>query len=623
MKYLFLLLAAFTIVSSFAQTNLPLEDLTNFNSQAGNWQIVGTVIMDRNITDNPQLEVIDDKKKKKKSKEEPPQAVKFESGTGILLNRGNQQKNDNLITTWEHGDIMLEFDVMLPKGSNSGIYLQGRYEVQLYDSWGVKKPKYSDMGGIYRNWDTAPGKKLIGIPPTSNASKAPGLWQHMKIRFKAPKFDSDSTKIKNAMFELVELNGVAIHRNVEVALPTGGPIENNEVEKGPLMIQGDHGQVAFKNIEYTLLEDSQVTLSGITYKSYKGQFKSLEQVKLDQPVSSGKSDFIDISLTAAEDNYGILFEGNINVPIGDLYNFSVGFGGGFRLIIDGQTICEVNSSAASSKVNGEIQLEKGMHNFQLLNIKSAGWRQPRLGLFVQTNSTSGKRFHHYDSYPETVGLKSSILINPDQEPKLLRAFTHFKNQDPKLSHTIGIGHPDKINCIYNLQTSNIIGVWRGDFVDATPMWNSRGNGSFKPNGAVTWTFLDQPFAKLETRYVPFPKYDNASIQQEGYSIDPQNGLPIFKYTLNGIKVESKVEPNPASHYWIQTLSFKGENLSSLYFKLAEGKIIKMEDGTYAINDQEYYLKMLSNQVPFERTIKGKTELVLPLNGLNVKYEIVW
>jgi len=73
----------------------------------------------------------------------------------------------------------------------------GRYEVQLFDSWSVKAPKYSDCGGIYERWDEArgPGKQgYEGHAPLANASRAPGLWQHLHIEFQAPRFDAAGKK---------------------------------------------------------------------------------------------------------------------------------------------------------------------------------------------------------------------------------------------------------------------------------------------------------------------------------------------------------------------------------------------------------------------------------------------
>lgn len=286
--------------------------MSEFQPHAGNWQVIGNVEMSRDISLSHEVPS-STAKKKKKSKPAPIEAVSITDGTGILINLSNQPSNGNLISNFEHGDIFIEFDVMLPKGSNSGFYLQGRYEIQLFDSWGVQNPKFSDMGGIYRNWEKTPEKRLYGIPPLSNACKAPGLWQHMKVKFKAPCFDESGNKTSNAILELVELNGVVIHRNIEVVLPTGGPIEKNEVAKGPIMIQGDHGQVAFKNIKYTLLEPSMVSISEVTFKQYEGDFKTLDQVPLEQVDKSKSSKLIDMSLCDLDDKYAVLFLSLIHI----------------------------------------------------------------------------------------------------------------------------------------------------------------------------------------------------------------------------------------------------------------------------------------------------------------------
>ena len=144
---------------------LTLQDLNAFRPQAGNWQIVGDVTMNPtvDIHHEEKKEVPEGKKKNKKAKDTPPatpqpQAVTFKQGQGVLLNMNDETKKDHLVSTFEHGDIELELEVMIPKGSNSGIYLQGRYEIQLLDSWGVLDAKYSDIGGIYRNWEKEPAK---------------------------------------------------------------------------------------------------------------------------------------------------------------------------------------------------------------------------------------------------------------------------------------------------------------------------------------------------------------------------------------------------------------------------------------------------------------------------------
>jgi hypothetical protein len=108
------------------------------------------------------------------------------------------------------------------------------------------------MGGIYeRNYSKRPiGQRVFdGRAPRQNVSKAPGLWQHYKISFQAPRF-VNGVKTENARILKVELNGVVIQENIELSGPTAGSISRNEIAEDALRIQGDHGQVAFKNHLY-------------------------------------------------------------------------------------------------------------------------------------------------------------------------------------------------------------------------------------------------------------------------------------------------------------------------------------------------------------------------------------
>ena len=627
MKNTFFLLILISGCSLFGQKQLALENLAEFEDQAGNWQIVGNVMMNPNVdihqAENPNESKKERSRRIRNNQSELPKAVSFSSGIGILLNNPKDGR-DNLITKWEHGDIFLEMDVMLPKGSNSGIYLQGRYEVQLNDAWGVKVPKFSDIGGIYRNWENEPGKIFRGIPPLSNPAKAPGLWQHLKIHFKAPRFDKSGKKIANAKFVSIVLNGELIQNNVEVPLATGGPISSKETAMGPLMIQGDHGAVALKNIQYQVMAESQVTLSSISYQAYKGDFKGLEDLDNATVVSKGKSKDIDVNLAEEEDTYGIIFNGKISIPKDDKYTFLVNYTGGAELTIDGKVVAKENSSDNEGRIASNSELKAGQHSFVIKNIKNAGWRAPRLGFTVITATTNPKTFHAYDSYPPNISDVSAIYVQPDAKPALLRGFVSFKGNEQRLSHTIGVGLPQGINYVYDLKSGNIIGFWRGDFVDATPMWHSRGDGSFKPKGSVQWTFLNQPLAKLATDKTAFPETGEApDLVSEGYTIDSETGLPIFKQKYNGVEISNKITPDENNNYLKNEISFSKSGLSDWYYKLASGNVKKMQDGSYIIGDNAYYLKLTSAQTPIIRDTKGETELIVPVDGSTINYEIIW
>ena len=180
---------------------LKLSDMSELQSTGQNWSIVSQVHSD--FTQELNIEV--------------------KEGMGILVNQPTSENRDPIFSTFEHGDIELDLEFMMPKGSNSGIYFQSRYEIQLLDSWDVNNLTSQDCGSIYERWDDQKPEGQQGYEghaPKKNVSKAPGLWQHLHIKFKAPKFDSLGNKIADALFEEVSHNGILIHENVEVTGPT-------------------------------------------------------------------------------------------------------------------------------------------------------------------------------------------------------------------------------------------------------------------------------------------------------------------------------------------------------------------------------------------------------------------
>lgn len=138
-----------------------------------------------------------------------------------------------------HGDAVITLEVMVPEGSNSGIYVMGEYEVQVLDSYGNDaNPGPGDMGAIYG-----------AQPPRNPKYRAPGEWNNYEIHWQAPRFDAQGKKTANAKFLKVMLNGAVIHENVEMPGPTPAGVDGREKARGPLMFQGDHGPVAYRNIE--------------------------------------------------------------------------------------------------------------------------------------------------------------------------------------------------------------------------------------------------------------------------------------------------------------------------------------------------------------------------------------
>ncbi|MBN8652202.1 MAG: DUF1080 domain-containing protein [Cytophagales bacterium] len=633
-RLLFLCVCVACAFPAAAQTqNLNLNDLSAFRPQAGNWQIVGDVVInpDLDIHEKGKTElqpVIEKRGKKTKGVVAitEQKAVTFTSGSGILLNMNDDTKKDHLVTNLEHGDLELELEVMLPRGSNSGIYLQGRYEVQLLDSWGVKNPKFGDIGGIYRNWENEKGKIYMGKAPLSNPAKAPGLWQKFKISFRAPRFDAAGNKIENARFVYVDLNGVRIHDNVEVPLPTGGPIENNEKPTGPLMIQGDHGPVAIRNIRYTAVKPVTVNVNEVAYQTWYGNYKLISDFVSLPVAASGKLSEISCEVLENEDAYGTRYTGTLTVSDDAEYRFLLAYTGGARLTINNQQLVNSQSGDGWWPTNqATITLKAGSYPFEIINYKNASWMPPRLGFYVQAGADL-KALHAFNSYPPNDQPVSPILLNPTNSPKLLRAFLDFKDDyKQRLTHTIGVGDPSGVHYVYDLKAGNLACVWRGEFVDATPMWHDRGDGSFKPLGATLFLFNNQPLAFLTSANETFPviareaEVAQGEYRSRGYTVD-DSGRPTFKATYRGLQVEDKVYPK--ENAIVHEVAIKNlEGKTGLYYKLAEGKVItKNPNGSYAIDDKSYYIKVTGT--PQIRESKGVQELIIPVSG-SFSYTIIW
>ena len=165
--------------------------------------------------------------------------------SGTLLN-GTGRTTD-LVTDEKFGDVELYVEFLIARGSNSGVYLHGLYEVQIFDSYGSWMPlSSSDGGGIYHRWINETG--VGGSAPKVNACRRPGEWQSYHIWFRAPRFDANGKKTENAKFLRVLYNGLLVQENVEVEGATRAAMTHPEGPTNPIMIQGDHGPIAIRNI---------------------------------------------------------------------------------------------------------------------------------------------------------------------------------------------------------------------------------------------------------------------------------------------------------------------------------------------------------------------------------------
>ncbi|GHB70606.1 family 16 glycoside hydrolase [Persicitalea jodogahamensis] len=591
---------------ALAQTPIPLNDLSAFTNKAGNWSIVGNASVD--ITQ--------------------PNVLNTTPGKGVLAcihKQGTYGPDYELLTKFEHGDLDIEMDYMMAKGSNSGIYLQGNYEVQLFDSWGKKSVNYSDNGGIYHRWDDAQpeGQKgYEGYSPRLNVSKAPGLWQHISISYQAPRFDKSGKKITNAVFLKVELNGMTIHENVEVSGPTRGAL-GKDVPMGPLRIQGDHGSLAIKNIVISNFDKKPGTLSNLQYKTYYGNYSQDLDPSTLKVDGSGNAEALTWDVLKNKNNYVLTYTGTYNAPTAGDYTFRLQASGNSKLKIDGKEVLGDAWKNTNEFRTATTKLSAGNHKMELYVNKRDGWLQPVLGLWV---AGPGFREVAYHNLGSTLGGSppDPILVDAENSNTVLRSFMDIRpapNKRERVVHAVSVGSPSGMHYTYDMDKGALFQVWRGDFLDATPMWNNRGDGSSRPRGSVT-LLGDAPLLAKTTGNWPSDTTES-KYRQKGYELDA-NDVPTFRYEAYGTTVSDRTAVVDDGRKFEREIKL-GKPVSGLMARLAEGDSIeKVSDNLYAVDNKSYYIQLADNSAQPEIKKSGSGQsLVIPVDKGELKYSILF
>ncbi|GAB3925807.1 family 16 glycoside hydrolase [Larkinella terrae] len=583
-------------------TPLPLTDLSAFRPTTANWKIVGNAFADRQVE----------------------QALEGFPGTGVLANLSDPQNRGHLFTRFEHGDMELEADIMMAKNSNSGLYFQGRYELQLQDSWGKReKPKYGDLGGIYQRTDTVTNLGYEGSAPRINASKAPGLWQHIRVWFKAPKFDSQGKKIANARFVEVYVNGVLVQKDFEVSGPTRSGAFKDEKPLGPLMIQGNHGRVALKAIAYKLDEGKPLAISNLVVKEYKSPGEIFQNQSLVS-VGERKIDSISYHSASQKDIFLLAYQGQFNFPKTGTYLFKLQTGGGGLLIIDKDTVMLHDGvHGFEQEAIQTFAAKAGAVPFTLIYNKFIGWRQGLAlyvegpGMTIQPLHAAGSVFHEPPVEP--------ILIDTDPQQAVLQR-TFMDDGETRRTHCLSIGTPEGIHFTVDLQEGRLFQVWSGGFLDATPMWNRRGNQQIGiPLGMVQKFAAGTDLRSVAGKAV-VPDWDQKSaFRFSEYTLD-RSGLPTFQYTCLGVTISDKLSPSAKERSLNRKVTLTSKD--GFQYRIASGKSIELlPDGSYAIDDKAYYLVLNSPNLKPTIHQTGNTQELLfsaaKAGQYAIDYTLIW
>jgi hypothetical protein len=453
----------------------------------------------------------------------------------------------------------------------------------------------------------------------------------MHIVFRAPRFDSRGRKVENARFVRVEYNGALIHENVEVTGPTRGPAVPGEAATGPLVIQGDHGALAFRNIHYRRFGTAQMELSGLTYRLYEGQFAKLPDLSALTPTRQGSVP--SISLRGYPDRFAVVYEGTLKVPAAGRYLLDVQPGWAndnlpgapqvpaVQLAIDGKPV-----AFGEKGYSGLADLSAGAHALRLTALKNVNWGG-RLTLYGEGPGVHRQALFDETAIPPPEPL-DPIRLEPSGEPTLLRSFVRWG--DGKRTHVVNVGDPTAVHYSYDLEEGALLQAWRGPFLETTQMWHSRGEDQIAiPRGSVLTLDALPTVAILPGATAPWPDSMSApAYHVEGYSV-AKDGHPAFLYRLGDVEVEDRVAPAPDGTTLVRQLHLRTPAaVAGLYVRLARAATIqRLGDGSYAVDGFTYYVRPEGGAAPVIRQSGGAQELVVPVTLRNgeatVSYGILW
>ena len=555
----------FSAISVQAQTKL---QLASFENNKGSWSEVAKVWADP-LQSGHEL---------------------FSEGKGtIILNAPTKKKpGTDIVTTEKFGDAEVTLVYMMAPGSNSGMYLQGQYEIQLLDSWGKISVKAGDNGGIYERWDESKpdGQKgYQGYAPRLNASKAPGVWQTLNVKFKAPRFSPSGEKIENAKVMSAMLNGVTIHEDVELFGPTRGALAGGEVALGPIRIQGDHGAIAIQSLEVKPYQTPAPEFSEISYQVFPGSYKELPAESTLKASSTGKIASFDEFVAGLTSVSLSKFEGKISVKKAGNYTFRMSVPNGMGAIQIGASGEPVQLREGT--ITSEKALPAGETSYVIWVSKPEDWTAQGFslsassdGMWPQTYSTpAGADFWSTDQ----------ILVDASETP-VLRSFIELPGRK-KISHGISVSSAAGANYSYDLNSSQLLRVWRGGFLNATPMWDSRGNGVSVPVGIVT-ELSDGSALLLNADFTATTK----EWQAKGYQVLGDGAVKFSAKSKDGFELKDQIQATEDGKGIERSLELSG-NTTPMMIRVAPGKVLTtVSDNLYWIEDAGIFLKV-SGQKP--------------------------
>jgi hypothetical protein len=535
------------------------------------------------------------------------------SGKGAIMLNQPTKKNPgtDIISSEIFGDVDLKMTYMMGEGSNSGVYLQGQYEVQLYDSWKETTPRAGGNGGVYERWDESKpdGQKgYQGYAARQNVSKAPGVWQNLEVSFRAPRFDAAGKKTENARFRHIKLNGVTIHEDLELFGPTRGALKATDVATGPIRIQGDHGPVAIKSLEVMQMNFPEPTVGSISYTVYPGSFTEFPELENLKPATSGKIASFEDFKTGVSGPTLTKFEGALEIKKAGNYTLNVMVPEGLGAIQIGSNSDKIILNQYTSTV--QQSFEAGNTSYTIWVSKPRDWSAQG---FEWTASNVAMWPVALSSPAIAPGYFADPIWVDTEATPVLRSFVRLPS-GKSLSHAVSVSSKAGAHFTYDLSSHQLIRVWRGGFLDATPMWNDRGNGMSLPLGVVT---------NLNQGKLLIQNADEMGLKSTGYSVQGDGDILFTGMTDSGNAFSDHLKLNSDGTGLERSIQLAGTPVGTSIQVAEGGGLKKISDTIYLIEESGLYLRVADKgMIPTQMPTADGQGIFLPFNG-NLSYSLLF
>jgi len=217
-----------------------------------------------------------------------------------------------------------------------------------------------------------------------------------------------------------------------------------------------------------------------------------------------------------------------------------------------------------------------------------------------------------EAAPTNVNAVDPIHIEPT-ENYILRSFMDLPGS-PRVVHAVSVGSPEKVHYTYDMDNAAIIQVWRGGFLNATPMWHDRGDGSSRPLGTVQrFGKPVQTLSRLSNGQSAWSTDTSGTgYRPKGYVLDAE-GRPTFKYSIYGLTVSDAINLLEKGQGINRQISLS-DSPSGIYYRLAEAaSITEVSQGLFLVDDQSYFLRLdnTNGAKAIIRDQNGRKELIIP------------